>query len=794
MKVVFSWLREFCDPGISAEDAAELLTRHTVAVEAVEHPWKGLSGVVAATVVDKRRHPRSDRLVLAELDTGSRRAQVAAGVGNFEPGDVVPYAPPGARVPALVEPLRVRELRGERSEGMICSPSELAIGQDHSRILILPSGVRAGTDVKSWLGLEDEAVIELDLEPNRPDLLSVIGTARELSAVSGAPFTPRRPSPRESDERTEDAARLEVLDPGACPRFVGRVLRGVSLVASPLWAQARLSASGMRAVSAVVDATNYVMLEMGQPMHPYDLDLLAGKGLVVRRATELERVVTLDGVERILTVEDLVIADEERAVGVAGVMGSTIAEVSERTRDVLLESASFEAAGILRTSRRLGLRTEASVRFERGVDPESPSAAADRALELMIDWSGGTLLAGALEAGSAPPRRRVGVRPSRASLVVGERLDKAQVTGSLRRLQLDPVHEGERVIVEVPGYRHDLTREIDLIEEVARIHGYDAVVSSLPKVRQVGGLTREQSTRWRLRDVLSGAGLFEARSTSFLSDSQLGLYLGRQPRTVRIANPVSDETPHLRPALLPGLVSAVRRNLDSHVPAVRLFELGAVWTRAPVAPVEEERVSAVLAGASGQGWPAERRELDFFDVKGVLEVLLESIGVGEWRLESPGASPFHPGRSARVILGGIDVGVVGELHPQVLRRIDVPVRIAAFELAVPSLLAATARDVRYRALPRFPAVHRDLAFTVDVAAAAADVEAVIREAAGALLDTCALFDVFEGHPVPEGKKSLAFSLSFRAADRTLTAKEVDAVVGVVADRLRRELGAELRTE
>src|SRR6266508_1972418 len=401
MKVMLSWLREFCPTDLSVEELAERLTAQGVKVEAIVRPWERLSGGVVARVVEGRDHPNSDKLFLATVEDGSARREVVVGVRNIQPGHLVPLAGPGATVPGLAEALGRRQIRGVVSDGMLCSPRELGLSGDHTGILVLPADTRLGADFRSEFGLDD-AVLDIEVKSNRPDPMSVVGVAREAAAATGVPFVPPDTSVEEGDEKAVGVASVEILDMERCPRYLAKVIRAVHVGPSPIAVQARLTAAGMRPLANVVDATNYVMLEMGQPMHPFDLDLLHGRGIVVRRAEGGERLVTLDDVERTLTSEDLVIADHVKAVAIAGVMGSAAAEVREETRDVFLESAHFERRGVLRMSRRLGLQTEASVRFGRGADTEAVGPAADRAAALIARWSGGTVLAGSVDVGESP--------------------------------------------------------------------------------------------------------------------------------------------------------------------------------------------------------------------------------------------------------------------------------------------------------------------------------------------------------------------------------------------------------
>jgi phenylalanyl-tRNA synthetase beta chain len=791
VRVPLSWLRDLCPTGRSAEELAGLLTDHGIEVERVIRPWDELSGVMVARVLEVREHPKADRLCVVTIDDEAGQREVVVGVRNMGPGDLVPYAPPGAMLPGFEGKLERREIRGVISEGMLCSPNELGISADHSAILVLDEGAEPGAGLKETLGL-DESVIDIEVHPNRPDLLSVVGVAREVAAITGEDLFLPDVSVEESPEPAAEAATVVIVDRDRCPRYLARAIRGVAIEAAPLLVQIRLTSAGMRPLSNVIDATNYVMLEVGQPLHPFDLHRLAGPGIVVRLAGQGERLTTLDGVERSMTPDDLLIADQERGVAVAGVMGGAGAEVSEGTADVLLESANFHPAGIFRTARRLGVRTEASVRFERGVDPEAVWGAATRAASLIAEWSGGTVLRGVIDVGAAPKRRRVTVRPHRASLLLGMELSSADIREALGRLRLPAFEEEDAVAVEAPSYRVDLAREVDLIEEVGRVAGYERVPSTLPGVRQAGGLSRDQRIRRRLRDVLAGAGLWEAQSSSFVPASDAGLFPGDRSRAVRLANPVAEDQAYLRTSLLPGLLRAARHNVAHRRLSVRLFEVGRVFRADQGDPVEEERVAVVLTGPAAEEWPGDRRELDFLDAKGVLEHLLSSLGVDSWSIGPGAGAPYHVARSAQILLAGEPVGELGEVDRRVAETFDVSGRVAGLELLIEPMVAAASSEVAYHPVFRFPPVHRDLAFVLDRDAPAGEVRAALIETAGELLDRAALFDVYEGDPLPAGKKSLAFSTDFRAKDRTLSDEDADAVVRRIAERLARDFGAELR--
>jgi phenylalanyl-tRNA synthetase beta chain len=790
VKVVVSWLKEYCPSDLSPEELAELLTSKGAEVEEIERPWDRLKGVVVARVVEVRDHPNSDTLCLARVSTGDAEREVVVGVRNMKPGDLVPLAGPGATVPALPEPLSARKIRGVVSDGMLCSPWELGITTEHTGILVIPDDVRPGTDLKRAYGLDD-SVLDIEVTPNRPDFLSVIGIAREVAAATGVPLHMPDVAVEEVDEKADEVATVEILDLDRCPRYLARVVRGIAHSPSPIRVQARLTASGMRPLSAAVDATNYAMLEIGQPLHPFDLSRLEGPGIVVRRANDGERLVTLDGVERAFTPDDLLICDTERPVAVAGVMGGAVAEMSESTADVLLESAWFERGGIQRTRRRIGLSTEASMRFERGTDPEAVPLGADRACRLMAEWCGGRVLAGSVDAGGAPERRQVWMRPSRASLVIGYPVSTAEAAEAFDRLGMACEVEGDDlVVVEIPGYRVDIEREVDLIEEVVRVQGYDRVGATVPPVRQVGGVPPAYGFLARLRGSLRRSGIREVRLLSFASQEDVEMAEGDGP--IRITNPLQADESFLRTRLLPGLLRAVQRNVYRHVRGVALFEVGTVFRMKDGAADERPSLALALTGPAFQSWAEPPRSFDFFDAKGALEALLEDAGVRDWSMGPPAGWPFHPARSAAIVADAEGLGVVGEIHPSLVERLDLGGRVAAAEVDVRALMAHASSELEVRDVPRFPPVRRDLAFVLDATTHAAQVQAALREAGGDLIETCLLFDVFSGPPLPEGKKSLAFSIDLRAPDRTLTDEEADAVVRRIAERLASEFGGELR--
>jgi phenylalanyl-tRNA synthetase beta chain len=789
VRVPLSRVREFVPTDLEAEDLAETIIPRGVKVEDIIRPWSGLEGVVVARVVEVRDHPRSDTLCVARIAHGSGETEIVVGVRNMVSGDLVPFAPPGARVPSLPDPLSAREIRGVVSNGMLCSARELALSDDHSGILVLGGeGWQIGSDVKVALGLDD-AVLDIEVEPNRPDFLSVFGVAREVAAAVGVPLLEPHLPEETSQEDTADVATVAIEATDACTRYVARVIRGVAARPSPLRAQARLTACGMRPISSVVDATNYAMLELGQPLHGFDMDLLTGPGIVVRRARSGERLTTLDDVDRELDPTDLLICDVERPVALAGVMGGATSEVSEDTANVLLESAHFERSGVLRTARRLDLHTEASHRFERGTDPEGLELGAARGAALIAEWSGGIVLRGAAAAGESPRRRWVSVRPARTSALLGYQVEQAEVTGVFDQLRMRHEATKEAVDVEVPGYRVDIEREVDLIEEVARVLGYDRIGSTLPRAPHAGGLPPEYERARAVKDILVRAGLREIRPVPFVSASDLSL--SGNDDAIAVANPLRAEEGFLRTDLLPGLLHAVARNHAAGARAAALFEVGAVF-RAGDPVTERRKIAWALSGIASDGWDGDGRRFDALDARGVLEALMSELRVADWSLGKPLDGLFHPGRSATVLVGAEPVGVLGEIHPRRAEALELEGRVAAVELEFSAVVEGASKEFSFLDVPRFPPVRRDLAFVVQEDVAAGSIMAALGEAAGELLGSCVLFDVFRGGSLPEGSKSLAFSIDVRARDRTLTDREADEVVDRIVARLGSDFGASLR--
>jgi len=803
MRVSLKWLRELVDVTLDTPALVDLLDMTGTKVEAVHAAGTTVEGVIVGRILTKERHPEADKLWVTTVDVGAGEPlQIVCGAQNFEAGDIVPVATVGATLPGGLT-IKKAKLRGVVSEGMNCSAAELGMGADQSGLLILPPDAPVGTPFFEYKGTAD-TVLELEVTPNRPDCMSMAGVAREVGAVTGASARVPSGAPDEGGEPATAAVAIEIEDPALCPRYTARLIRGVKIGPSPDWLAERVAAAGARPISNVVDVTNYVMFELGQPLHAFDAATLGvEKGRVaisVRSARAGERLVTLDGQDRELTADTLVIADPSGPVALAGVMGGADTEVTDATVDILLESACFAPASVGRTSRRLALFSEASQRFERGVDPNGCVAAVDRAAQLLAEVSGGTVAPGVVDVYPVPVTPAViAMRLTRTNALLGTALSSSTVVAILERLGLSVVTEGDVLSVTVPTFRPDLTREADLIEEVVRVYGMGKVASTLPAGRgRIGGLTRAQVLTERIGAAMRGAGLNEAITWSFADPTdttRLEWAFGPGELPVRLLNPMSGDQSELRTTTLPGMLRAVAHNRNRGVADVHLYEIGSVWHTAEGRKLPKERtvVAGVLAGAwSRPGWNDSPPTLDLFDAKGVVESLVEDLGLTRFKLRATDLPWLQPGRSAEVLVGGDVVGWLGEVHPAVLDAYECTGPIAVFELQLKPLLKG-ARDARaFTELPRFPGVKMDIALVVDEQVSAERAEQSIRSAGGKLLESVRLFDVYRGEGMPEGTKSLAFALVYRDAERTLTSDEVEAAHDRLVRKATGALGGHLR--
>jgi phenylalanyl-tRNA synthetase beta chain len=810
VRVPVGWLRSYCDPGLTAEEIADALTMAGDKLERLHHTGVGDTSLfLTGRVLRADRHPNADRLTICAVDVGDGEPKtIVCGAPNVAAGQTVAVALPGAVMPDGAE-LAEATLRGVRSSGMVLAEDEVGIGEDHFGIMVLPDGLPVGAPLAEHLPIADQA-LELEITPNRPDIMSVYGVARDLHAVTTAPLaedpTARDAEPR-GDDRADDHISIEI-DPEICLRFTARVFEDVRIGPSPVWLKQRLTAAGQRPISNVVDITNYVMLATGQPLHAFDLDEVRGSRIIVRRAAAGETMTTLDGVERSFGPDAALVCDAEGPSGIAGIMGGQISEVSEKTTRVLMEAATWVGPNIMRTSRMLGLRSEASARFEKQLHAEQAMAAQRLAARLMVELCGARMVLGTVDVYPNPlPPRQTALRPARMEKLLGEHVDPDRVDGILERLGFAPRREDGRIAVTVPPWRDsDVQREADLIEEVARVHGLDKLPTTLPARRlAVGRLTYSQRLRRRLEDLLRDRGLDECISYSFASPRTLErLRLGDAP-VLRLENPLGEDHSVMRPLLLPGLLDAARHNAARGRTAVALFESAHVYLPAdapldgagPGPPAgktparEPHHLAVVLTEAAPGGWRSDPRPADFFSARALLEAVMAAARL-DWRAEDGGQPFLNPGRAAAVAAAGREIGWIGEVHPLVVREWEVPGPVAAFEVDVDAIVELTAgRAEVYSDVTSFPAVLQDIAVVVAEEVPAAHVEEKVRAGGGHLLRGVRVFDLYRGVQVGEGRKSLALRLEFRAPDRTLTDEDV-AERRAAIERELAQIGGRLR--
>ena len=787
MKVLLSWLQEFAPfPSEDPVALGDVMSDLGMAVESIERIGEGLDGIVTVKVLELRKHPDADKIQLVDVDLGDGEAlQICCGATNLTVGDVVPLATLGTTMPDGMEIAR-RKMRGQWSNGMLCSGRELALGEDHSGIYILDPALALGTPIVEALGITPDVLFDLEINPNRPDAMSVAGVARDLAARLGLPFAIPTPA---VDEVAGDAAAIasvDIIDPDLCGLFHLRVIEGIKIEPSPRWIADRLTALGMRPINNVVDASNYVMLELGQPNHTYDLAKVPGGSLRVRWARDGETITTLDGIERSLTGgRDGVITDAtDVPVGIAGVMGGASTEISETTTTVLLECAWWQPMAIARSSKFMGLRSEASARFERGVDPEIVDLAARRLAELLAP-SGARLMQGAVTVhGDLPVTPAVRVSTKRVNQLLGTAIATDEIVSLLTPIGFacEEVGEADVLSVPVPTFRPDTTTETDVIEEIARHFGYSRIVGRAPTSAHTGSLTPIQRDRRIIREILVGLGVHEAMPLPFLAPGDLAR-CGLPSEAVTVTNPLAAEESVLRTSLRPGLLRAIAYNESHRTDSAALFEIGKAFG-VPAAgntlPDEREHLAVALAGC------------DATSASKVWSTLAHTLGIADVQInQSAPPLGLHPGRSGVLERHGVIVGELGEIDPGVLDVLGIRERVAWLQLDLGLVLESPHGEHRYSHISRYPSSDLDLAFEVDDSLPASGIDRAIRDSAGPLLVDLSLFDVFRGSPVPEGRRSLAYRLRLQATDRTLTDSDIGGVQRTVVEALA-EIGAELR--
>jgi phenylalanyl-tRNA synthetase beta chain len=796
MRIPLNWLNDYLTPPLADTGAiAVALTNAGLEVEGVSRVAPGLETVVTGKILSADRHPNADRLRICQTDVGQAEPlQIVTGASNVEAGDIIPVALVGSNLPGGLE-IKASKLRGIDSFGMYCSKKELGLPPDIDGVHVFPADTPVGIPAADVLGIGD-VVLEVAVTANRPDALSIVGVARELAAAGLAKL--KQPETATLPQAPASKASVTLADPELCSRYVGQVLEGLTVGPSPDWLAKRLELAGIRSISNVVDVTNYVLLELGQPLHAFDLAKIDAGSVTARRAQPGERIQTLDGEERTLEADMLVIADRHAAHAVAGVMGGATSQVTDATTAILLESAYFLPKSVRRTGKKLGLSSESSYRFERGVDPEGTLQALARATALLAQVAGAAPLgapAEALKETAWPGEMTVTLRPERITRILGITLPVTEIRDLLEGLGFKASGEAP-ITVTVPGWRrHDVTREADLIEEVARRYGYDRIPATLPRLDRVGGSSPRYELEQRIRTLLVGAGFDEVIMPSLVN---LAERQDAEGKPVVLANPLADMT-GLRQSLLPGLLEVARHNHYQGNSDLAIFEIGRTYVEPEVGPTQESQKLALFAmGEMGHGvWRRAPEALiaDFFWLKGALENLFERLGVSEVRyVQAEAPASLHPGRTAKLELDGETIGYLGELHPQRYVDTDLPAggRAAVGWIDLDRILARGAHEPRFVPFARYPAIARDLALVVAEDQAAGELVSEVQSLGGALLESVEVFDRYQGPQVPQGRVSLGLRLRYREAGRTLSDTDVEPIHQRIVERMAERYGAALR--
>ena len=785
-----SWLREWVNPDLDSDGLAHRLTMAGLEVDAVTALAEGLSGVIVAEIVAAQPHPDADKLKVCSVNTGSDIVQIVCGAPNAEVGLKAPLAQPGDKLPGGVK-IKKAKLRGVESQGMLCSAAELTLSEDHDGLLALASDAPIGTDISEYLNLDDR-LIEIGLTPNRADCLSVLGVARDLAVVVDLPFNGEASAPVEP--KVDDTFPVTVLSPEKCPRYLGRVIRDVDVRRpTPLFMVERLRRSGIRSIDPVVDITNYVMLEIGQPLHAFNLEALEG-GIVVREAQPNEALTLLDGQSRKMTAGTLMIADKVKPLAMAGIMGGEGSGVDQQTRHLFLEAAFFTPELMAGRARQYGLHTDASHRYERGVDPELPYRAIERATTLLMDWGGGKPgpITDISAAEHLPARAGVMLRASAIEAMLGVEVPADEVTRILKGLGFEVVVDSaaQEWCCTAPSWRFDMGLEADLIEEIARIFGYDNIPTQPVQGASQAGVNSEATASLAdIRHRLVSRGFNEAITFSFVSPDAQALF---DPDWVPVAlkNPISSDLSVMRTSLLPGLAGAAAHNIKRQITRVRFFETGLRFLPEANGLTQTPTLALILCGArTPEGWSAQSDTVDFYDLKGEIEALL-AAAAKPVTFRSAIRAGLHDGQTAEVVLGDSVIGVMGRLHPMAASELDLPDKTFVAELDLAEVLQRAMPD--YHDISRYPEVRRDLAVVLDKQVAASAAVDLVKAAAGEYLADVVVFDLYEGEGVAENEKSLAMGLTFRDQSRTLTDEEVSNALVQVIDSLTEKLGARLR--
>ncbi|MGE7905203.1 phenylalanine--tRNA ligase subunit beta [Peribacillus sp. NPDC094092] len=803
MFVSYKWLQDYVDlSGINATELADKITKSGIEVEGVEKKSEGLKGVVIGHVIEREQHPNADKLNKCQVDIGAENpVQIICGAPNVDKGQKVAVATVGAVLPGNFK-IKKAKLRGEESHGMICSLQELGfesklVSKDYATgIFVFPNDVKVGKDALEELGLSDE-VLELGLTPNRSDALSMLGVAYEVAAILGREVKWPVVEKEEAAEKATDYISVKVEAKEDNPLYIAKIIKDVKVGPSPLWMQTRLMSAGIRPHNNVVDITNYILLEYGQPLHAFDYDRFGSKEIVIRRAKDAEKIVTLDEAERTLTTNHLVITNGIEPVAIAGVMGGADSEVKNDTTNIIIESAYFAGAVVRKASKDHGLRSEASARFEKGVDPARVREAGERAAQLIAQYAGGTVLQGAAEVDELTMEPAViSITLEKINTLLGTSMTASVVESIFKRLQFGVELVNETFTITVPTRRGDITIEADLVEEAARLYGYDNIPATLPiGAATPGQLTDYQIKRRKARRTLEGAGLYQAVTYSLTSEEKASQFSLEARESIRLAMPMSEERSQLRLSIVPQLLEVVKYNNARQIDSLALYEIGSVFFKRDEheLPEEKEHIAGAITGLwESHPWQGEKKPVDFFVAKGVIEALFDTLGLADQiSYRQAEINDMHPGRTAEVLLNGEVIGFIGQVHPTVQKDLDIK-ETYIFELSLKALAEAEVAPIAYQTIPRYPSTTRDIALVVDQATKAGDIQDIIEEAGGKLLKEVSIFDLYEGERMEEGKKSIAYSLKYFDPERTLTDEDITKAHDKVLEAVKEKAGAELR--
>ncbi len=804
MKVSLKWLRDYVQIDLPASELADRLTMAGLEVESVEEIRPSFTDVVVAKILSIRPHPNADKLRLCDVTIGDAVLPIVCGAPNIEVGQVVPLAKVGATIPGGYT-IKSSKIRGELSEGMLCSEEELAIGSDNTGIMILPPDLALGQKLQDALDLND-AVLDIGITPNRADCLSIIGIAREVAALTGQKMRYPSFAVRENNEDITGLTSVTILDPDLCPRYTARIIKNVTIKPSPLWMRQRLEAVGLRAINNVVDVTNFIMMEMGQPLHSFDFRFLEEGRIVVRRSQDQEHFVSLDEKDRVLKGDTLMICDGVKPVAIAGIMGGLNSEVKDDTSTILLESAYFNPTSIRKSSRWLGMSTDAAFRFERGIDPGGVVHAQNRAAQLIADLSGGEVCRGLIDC-YPKALETVGEIPLRFEKInsfLGVEVDREESARILESLEMAVSRkDGKTCGVTPPTFRVDITREIDLIEEIARIYGYDKIPVTMPSVTLVPLVKKAKDViEEMVRGRLTGEGYTEIITYSFISPGAADI-LGlpdddERRRLVKIMNPLTEDQSVMRTTMVFSLLKTMKANAYAGNFDLKLFEMGRVYihNQQGSLPTEKARMGVLLTGQRNADLCHSREvSADFYDLKGCIENLVGSMQIADMILDTAVTEPFlHPGRSCRMTVRGQILGYMGEVHPEVMARMDLKNRALICELDLDVLAGLYSGGIRYQDIPKYPSSSRDVAFLVGKEVTAGKMIAIAVDSKEELLEKVCVFDVYDGKGIPAGMKSLGLRFSYRAVERTLTDVEINDVHGRIVRQIIAECGAKIRGE